>query len=88
VEVSCDARGKNGKWAQRLRTCERQRFGDLGIEWKGNINVKETGCEGFAGLSLKRMLTFPKVKCCSLRVEWLMDLLLGLSPYVPDAPRP
>jgi hypothetical protein len=87
VAVSCDARGKNGKCAQRLRTCERQRFGDLDVEWEGNINVKETGCEEFAVLSLKRMFTFSKIKC-SLRVEWLIDLHLGLIPYGPDAPRP
>ena len=32
VEISCDARGKNGKCAQSLGTYERQRFGDLDVD--------------------------------------------------------
>jgi len=73
VGVSCDARWKNGKCAQPLsRNMWTAEFWRPRRWWEDNINVKEIGCRGFAGLKVKQMLIFPEVKSCSLRAEWLI----------------
>lgn len=43
MEISCDARGKNGKCAQSLGTYERQRFGDLDVDGRITLMLRKLG---------------------------------------------